>query len=246
MQKLKLGFLAIPEYLDEWLYKLTVLRWRGIDLRELTVRPDTDFVLMAAGGLMGIRTGVSLMIGAIVNYLVLAPWGIHRGDVIGKVQDGVTHYGFRPITIWALWCGVAMMTTASLVAFFAKPELFVSAFRGIFSKDARKPKSDVLTDIELPLKVSTIGIPVVGGIVVLMAWWFFDVAIWLGIIAIPLIFVFTLIAVNSTGLTAITPIGALGKLTQLTYGVLAPKNITTNMMTAGITAEVREQRRQSA
>jgi uncharacterized oligopeptide transporter (OPT) family protein len=50
--------------------------------------------------------------------------------------------------------------------------------------------------------------------------------------------VFTLIAVNSTGLTSITPTGALGKLTQLTYGALAPGNVTTNLMTAGITGEV--------
>ena len=49
---------------------------------------------------------------------------------------------------------------------------------------------------------------------------------------------FTLIGVNSTALTAITPTGALGKLTQLTYSVLAPKNITTNISTAAITAEV--------
>jgi OPT family oligopeptide transporter len=237
MEKLRLGFLAIPEFLDEWLYKLTVLRWRGIDLRELTVRPDTDFVLMAAGGLMGIRTGVSLMVGAIINYLLLAPWGITNGAVIGKVHEGVTHYGFRSITTWALWFGAAMMTTASLVAFFAKPQVLISSFRGIFRKDANAQKSDVLKDIELPLKVSTIGIPIVGGIVVLLAWWFFDVAPWLGIIAIPLIFLFTLIGVNSTALTAITPVSALGKLTQLTYGVLAPKNITANVITANITAE---------
>ena len=44
---------------------------------------------------------------------------------------------------------------------------------------------------------------------------------------------------NSTGLTSITPTGALGKLTQLTYGALAPGNITTNLMTAGITGEVK-------
>jgi uncharacterized oligopeptide transporter (OPT) family protein len=60
----------------------------------------------------------------------------------------------------------------------------------------------------------------------------------MGALAIPLIFVFTVIGVNSTALTSITPTGALGKLTQLTYGILAPGNIKTNLMTAGITAEV--------
>ncbi|MBI2376117.1 MAG: OPT/YSL family transporter [Deltaproteobacteria bacterium] len=238
MEKVKLAALAIPEFLDEWVYKLTVLKIRGVDMRDLTIRPDTDFVMMAAGGLMGIRTGVSIMIGAVINYLFLAPWAIERGDVAGKVVDGVTHYGFRAITFWALWGGVAMMTTASLFAFFSKPQILVSAFKGLTGNKDPTRQSDVLSDIELPMKVFAIGIPVVGGIVVALAHVFFDVSWILGTIAIPMIFVFTLIAVNSTALTSITPTGALGKLTQLTYGVLAPGNIKTNLMTAGITGEV--------
>jgi uncharacterized oligopeptide transporter (OPT) family protein len=238
MTKLKAGFLAIPEYLDGWVYRLATLKIGGVDLRELTVRPDTDFVMMAAGGLMGIRVGVSLIIGALINYLLLAPWGIALGDVPGRVDaEGARHYGFRAITAWALWGGVAMMTTASLLAFFARPKVLVSAFRGMFRK-GQAANGDILRDIELPMRVFVIGIPVVGTIVVLLAHYFFGVKIWLGIIAVPLVFVFTLIGVNSTALTSITPTGAMGKLTQLSYGVMDPGNIKTNLMTAGITAEV--------
>ena len=43
-------------------------------------------------------------------------------------------------------------------------------------------------------------------------------------------------AARATGETDITPIGAMGKITQLTYGVIAPSNMTTNLMTASITA----------
>jgi len=238
LAKLRMAHLAIPEYLDGWVYKLTTLRVGGVDLRELTVRPDTDFVMMAAGGLMGIRVGVSLLIGALINYLIVAPYGIALGDVHGRADaDGVMHYGFRAITAWALWGGVAMMTTASLLAFFARPQILVSAFRGLFGR-RRATDDDILRDIELPMKVFVIGIPVVGTVVVLLAHWFFGVKLWLGVIAVPLVFLFTLIGVNSTALTSITPTGAMGKLTQLTYGVLDPGNIKTNLMTAGITAEV--------
>jgi uncharacterized oligopeptide transporter (OPT) family protein len=73
---------------------------------------------------------------------------------------------------------------------------------------------------------------------VLLGHFFFGIGYLLGLIGIPLAFVFAVIAVNSTGLTSITPVGALGKLTQLTYSALAPGNITTNIMTAGITGEV--------
>jgi len=238
LQRLKLGVLAVPEYLDGWIYRFWSPRLAGTELREMTVRLDTDIVMFGAGGLMGIRTGVSLMIGAVVNYCILVPWMIQRGDIEGQLVDGVLQYGFRRVTVWGLWGGVAMMTTASLYAFFARPQILVSAFRGLFRRQGPEERSDVLRDIELPMRVFAIGIPVIGAIVVALAYRFFGVAVWQGVIAIPLIFIFTLIAVNSTALTSITPIGALGKLTQLTFGVIAPRNITTNIATAGITAEV--------
>jgi len=239
MAKLKLAALTIPEYLDTWLYKLWTPTLKGVPLRELTVRPDTDFVMMAAGGLMGIRTGVSLLIGAVLNYVVIAPLVIAAGDIQGREVEGIMTYGFRPITTWCLWGGVAMMTTSSLYAFFAKPQILIGAFRGLFRRRqaAAKAQNDVLRHIELPMSVFVVGIPLVGAAVVLIGHWFFGVGLGLGVIAVPLIFIFTLIGVNSTALTSITPTGAMGKLTQLTFGVLAPGNITTNLMTAGITAE---------
>jgi len=238
MEKLRVASLTVPEFLDGWIYRIGTLQIFGTDLRQLTVRPDTDFVMMAAGGLMGIRTGVSLMIGAVINYLILVPWMISAGDIPGRAVDGVTTYGFREITKWALWGGVAMMTTSSLFAFFAKPQILISAFRGLWRKGGPGQGEDVLRDIELPMGVFVVFIPLVGAVTVWLAHLFFGVAIWMGAIAVPLIFVFTVIGVNSTALTSITPTGALGKLTQLTYGVLAPGNIKTNLMTAGITAEV--------
>jgi len=237
MTKFRLGALAVPEFLDGWVYRLTTLKIFGTDLRQLTVRPDTDFVMMAAGGLMGIRTGVSLMVGAVINYLILVPLMISAGDIHGREVNGVVQFGFREITKWALWGGVAMMTTASLFAFFAKPQILISAFRGLGRKRAGGDQ-DPMTAIELPMWVFVVFIPLIGALTVWLAHLFFGVSFWLGMIAIPLIFVFTVIGVNSTALTSITPTGALGKLTQLTYGVLAPGNIKTNLMTAGITAEV--------
>ena len=43
------------------------------------------------------------------------------------------------------------------------------------------------------------------------------------------------IAVRSTGETDINPIGGMGKVTQLVFGGLAPAQMTTNLMAAGIT-----------
>jgi hypothetical protein len=58
----------------------------------------------------------------------------------------------------------------------------------------------------------------------------------LGFIAVLLTFFLSLVACRATGESDITPIGAMGKVTQLVYGVLIPQNATANLMTASITA----------
>jgi uncharacterized oligopeptide transporter (OPT) family protein len=223
-----LRHLALPDNLDDYLYNFCVPSILGTSLRNLTVSLETSVVMVAAGGLMGIKTGLSLLVGAVINYLVLAPILIKQGIIQGT--------GFKNITMWALWGGVAMMTSASLYAFLSNPRMILRSFRHILPSAVKK--EDVLADIELPLWVFVVGIPIVGLVIILLGHAFFGIGYLTGLIAVPLAFVFTLIAVNATGLTSITPTGALGKLTQLTYSVLAPGNITTNIMTAGITGEV--------
>jgi uncharacterized oligopeptide transporter (OPT) family protein len=129
------------------------------------------------------------------------------------------------------------MTTASLSAFFSKPRMILDSFTALLSRK-RAGQTDVLKDIELPMMLSVIGVPIVGALLIYLSHVYFGVGILMGIIAIPLVFIFTLIAAHSTALTSITPTGALGKLTQLTFGALSPGNITTNIMTAAITGEV--------
>ncbi len=228
MTSLKLKFLAIPEYFDEFIYKFVNPTILGTPLKDLTVRFETSIVMVGAGGLMGIKTGASLIIGAFINYILLAPVLIQKGII--------PHANFKSITMWALWGGAAMMTTSSLYSFFSKPAVFKEAFGKIFSR--KNKKKDILESIELPIWISVVGIPIVGAIMVYLGHAWFNFGIFEGIIAIPLIFVFTLIAVTSTGLTSVTPGGALGKLTQLTYSIISPGNVPTNIMAAGINSEV--------
>lgn len=308
LERIHLGFLKIPETLDAWIYKFWSPKVFDLDPRQLGIVTAPDIAMFGAGGLMGIKIGVSLMVGAMINYFVLAPYMIHQKDIhqlvdmktkkeifmetqtgrmvvkndaagggefvyqdsykspevlkkeaekaaknpellkenknLGKIAEEkatgnmVFMYGFNAITKWALWGGVAIMTAASLFAFFSKPKILISAFSGMFRRKKDDQGGDILKDIELPMRVFCFGIPVVGVVIVALAYYIFEVEIWHGAIAIPLIFVFTLIGVNSTALTSITPTGALGKLTQLTYAGIAPGNITTNIATASITGEV--------
>jgi OPT family oligopeptide transporter len=60
----------------------------------------------------------------------------------------------------------------------------------------------------------------------------------MGILAVFLSFFIALVASRVTGETDTTPTGALGKITQVTFGALAPGNVTTNLMTANVSAGV--------
>ena len=229
MQFLKLQFLTLPEHWDDFIYKFVTPKIMGTPLKDLTVQWDSSIVMFGTGGLMSMKTSMSMLLGAFLNYFVFAPYLISEG-IIPEAK-------FKAITMWSLWFGASMMTTSSLYAFFSKPQMLIDSFTKAFSKKGSK-KADQLKDIELPMKISAIGIPIMGALLVWMGHAWFGISWWLGLIAIPLVFVFTLIAVTSTALTAITPGGALGKLTQISYSLLAPGNVGVNLMTAGITSEV--------
>lgn len=228
LEKFKMKFLAIPHYWDSFIYKFATPAIMGTPLKDLTIQFDTSIVMMGTGGLMNMKTAMSILLGAFLNYFILAPYMISEGII--------TDASFKSITMWSLWAGAAVMTTSSLYSFFSKPQIIIQSFQKMFSKG--QAKNDQLEKIELPMWIFVVGIPVMGFLTVYLGHIWFGIHYWLGIIAIPLVFIFTLIAVTSTGLTAITPGGALGKLTQITYGALAPGNVTTNLMTAGITSEV--------
>ncbi len=221
------------EFWDQWeRWKQPVPTMQNIDLRKLTISPALDVMMMGAGGLMGIRAASSLMLGACLNYLVLAPWMLSLGEI--KPNDKGLIDG-RQILLWSLWPGVAAMVVVSFVSLFSKPEVFTSLFRRTKKADRGE---DVLKEIEFPLWISLVGIPLMSLVTATLAWAFFEIPIWVSLVGLPLTYVLSLVAANSTALTSTTPVGATSKITQLFYGMVQPRDIKANLATAGITAEV--------
>src|ERR1700733_5431757 len=60
--------------------------------------------------------------------------------------------------------------------------------------------------------------------------------VWQSAIAVALSFVLALVACRVTGETDTTPVGAMGKVTQLAFGALSPGNVNVNLMSANIPA----------
>jgi uncharacterized oligopeptide transporter (OPT) family protein len=93
-----------------------------------------------------------------------------------------------------------------------------------------------MEQIEVPGSWFAAGIAVCGiGIISVQAIEF-SISWWMSAICVIMAFFLSVVACRATGETDITPIGAMGKITQLSYGIIAPSNITANLMTAGVTA----------
>ena len=229
------------ERLDTYYYQVStyVPRILGTDIRQLGLRLTLDVAMLGIGGLMGLAVATSCLIGMLVNFVVLAPLMIQAGDIVPRVGPTGAAIPINRAEIvnqWSLWWGVTMMVVGSLVSLLARPQVFLSAFKGMGRK--RDTGVDVLKHIEFPLWISAVGIPIFA---VLGAWvshHYFGVPWLLAFISLPLIFVLSVICANSMALTSWTPTGALAKITQFSMGAIDRVNPASNLIPAGMTAEI--------
>jgi len=235
----------IHERLDTYYYAMvangagwipTIL---GTDIRQLGLRLTLDAAMLGVGGLMGIAVAASCLLGALINFGVLAPIMIQAGDIVARTAPNGTVVPISRAEIvnqWSLWWGVVMMVVGSMVSLVGKPEIF----KGII-KRGKKPKEsgpDVLKHIEFPLWISVVGIPVFSALGAWVTHAFFGVPWLLAFISLPLIFVLSVICTNSMALTSWTPTGSLAKITQFTMGAIDRTNPASNLIPAGMTSEI--------
>lgn len=206
---------------------------KGFALGSLTLSFEMSAIMIAAGAIVGWKMAWSMLFGGIVNYTVLAPEMISLGAI------DPSKLGYRAIMSWATWPGAAMLVTSGLFYFAIQWKSVARAFRGmgsVFSRKKDKGEQHPIERVEVPASWFMIGTVVSGLACMWLLWSYFGTTPIMGVLAVVLTFFLALVACRATGESDITPIGAMGKITQLTYGVLAPSNMVTNLMTASVTA----------
>lgn len=209
----------------------------GFALTKWTIHFDMSAIMIAAGAIMGWKAAWSMLLGGCINYGILAPWAVKIG-AIPIAADGAD-LGYRSIVRWSTWAGASTMVAAALFSFALQWRSILTVLSGFASTigiGAKKDAEDPIEKVEVPMKwfLWGAGLSGLGCMMVLMI--SFGTSWWMGIIAILMTFFLAVVACRVTGETDTTPIGAMGKVTQLLFGVLAPGNQVTNLMTAGVTA----------
>lgn len=191
---------------------------------------DPSVLLIGAGMIVGLRVSLSMLISALALYLWIGPWMIS----VGEIKDP------SALLKWSLWPGTSIMVASGLTSFALQWRTIVNAFGSVKAAVSGKKaeKKDLLEDVEVPIRILIIGIIPLTILMVLLQLVAFSISVPLGLLAVVMSFFLALVACRATGETNITPIGAMGKITQLTYAALAPSNITTNLMAASVTANI--------
>lgn len=197
-------------------------------------------MMTGAGILIGPRVGTSLLLGAILGWIVLGGFAVGQGWTGGPVLDEETgQWGYGTIMSysegvrgWILWPGVAIMVADSLTSLGLSWRTILNTFL------PKNKDSDTVVDTapdSIPNAWWMGGLAVASCGTVTATWFLFDIPPHFSVIAIVLSAVLAMIAVRSTGETDINPIGGMGKVTQLVFGGLAPGMIPMNLMSAAIT-----------
>jgi len=218
--------------LGHWVARLNELvfgrAWIG-----RTVCISWEPMFIAAGAITGMRVCTSMLIGGVTCWMIYVPLLQHYGVDTGQ--------GFRSVVQWTLWAGTACMVTSGLLSFGLQWRSAVRAFGGLarmFTGGSARPGTIAaeMEAIETPGSwfvagqlIGLAGLAYMGHIT-------FQMPVWETVVAVLLSFALALVACRVTGETDTTPIGAMGKITQLTFGAIAPGNMNVNLMAANITA----------
>jgi OPT family oligopeptide transporter len=197
-----------------------------------TVTFAWDPIFIAAGMFVGMRVAVSMLVGSIACWMIFIPW------LQTHVPEAAGLTGFRSLVQWSLWAGTACMVTSGILSVFFQWKSAVRAFQGLGDMLMKRgdKKRDELAAIETPGSWFLIGQVVSLIALAYLAHETFAMPYWQSFIAVILSFALALVACRVTGETDTTPVGAMGKITQLTFGALSPGNMNVNLMAANITA----------
>ena len=213
------------------------LKRESWNFSDWTMAMDHSAVLVAAGAIVGLRTCLSMVASGLFLALWLGPHGIDAEwiNAAGKAVYAVK----KPGSAWkdlGLWLGAPMIVAYSLAAFGTQWRTIARAFGGLKKVQNTGEAGSPSKSIEVPTTwfMGGLGVGTVG--IVILGWQFFAIPPVYGLVAVAMTFVLGLVSCRSTGETDITPGGAMGKIMQLTYGVLIPQSTTANLTTASITS----------
>lgn len=220
--------------------------------------PSLSYV--GQGIIMGLHTTASMLAGAIFGWAILSPLAHHKGWTDGPPMDA--EEGSKGWILWiSLAIMTSESLIGLLVILFS--EVKFDRLRDVLSaakrrrtprsllegsrrgrSDGRKDDDDEEDEEEdepkerlPPTSAVLVGLVASSALALVSMWYLFGregIEPYTTLIAILLAFALSILAVRSLGSTDLNPVAALGKISQLIFAFLQPRNIVANMVAGGV------------
>ncbi|WP_458129996.1 OPT family oligopeptide transporter [Pseudomonas sp. Z2-11] len=213
---------ALLSGLAKWVdtFWWAIPRWSpNAQLERLTFTADPSLLLVGFGGIIGIRVGLTLLLGALLAWGGLAPWLLENGLV--QLPPGSSGPQFAVLVEWLLWPGVSLMVCSTLASLAIR----------LWALHGSTKASGAATWV-VPKAGPALGFLLAIFLVVSLQALLFGINPWMALLTIPLAICLAAVAARVVGATGIPPIGAIGQLSQLSFGIVAPGQVPINLMSA--------------
>ncbi|GAB6390215.1 OPT family oligopeptide transporter [Stutzerimonas marianensis] len=208
---------AVTKLIDSLVWSLP--RWAPtVQLERFTFSLEPSLLLVGFGGIIGLRVGLSLLLGAVLAWGLLAPWLVEQGLV--RLPAETAGPVFAQLIEWLLWPGVSLMVCATLTSL------------GLRLIATRREAARHRSAWQRPAPWPALGLLLAASLVVALQIALFDIHPGMALLSIPLALLLAMVAARVVGATGIPPIGAIGQLSQLSFGAIAPGQVAINLMSA--------------
>jgi len=199
----------------------------SVSFSNLGLALDPSLLMVGFGAIAGLRVGLSALLGAVIAWGLLAPVALSEGWA--QAGEAVDAAWFGALVEWLLWPGATLMVVAALTS------VSISLIRMARNRGAASPATKIAAEGRIAPR------PVIAGFLVVLVLssvaqtQYFAITIAEAVAALLLSYVLAVVSARVSGETGITPIGALGKITQFSFAMISPGNITANLMSANVT-----------
>ncbi len=179
---------------------------------------------VGSGMIVGNRINISMAIGGIISWII-AP-RLLVPDIVSEATRG-------KILLWVMWPGTGMLIAGGLTALFLKWKTLKRTFSTMSTKAVQTG--------DLPLNVIAIGVGICSVALIIIQYMFFDLPVWMTLIAIVVSVPLMLVGLRVLGETNWGPISQLTNMMQALFAALMPKNLTANLAASGTTGTIATQ-----
>jgi hypothetical protein len=206
---------------EAW-YRIPEMLRLGPTGASMGVGVSWSLLSLGAGMLVGLRVNLSMVIGAILAW-VIAPPLLLQNHVVDELVR-------RKVLLWVMWPATGILIAGGLTALVLRWRLLVKTFRNLSGAEIRGE--------DFPIRWVIVGSVVCGIALVVVQHGALGMSVWMTIVAMLLSVPLMLVGIRVLGETNWGPIRALSNMRQAIFGAIAPGQIMPNMVSSGVTGSI--------